>query len=148
MLIKFSLVAKPCPTLWKPMDCSSLGSSVHGISQTRKLEWVTIFFSRGSSWPRNWTHIYFIGSQFLTTEPPGKPYMLMLLLKNHSNPSSWLPLHLYASVSKCKWFWTNRSEHLPRECEWVATEIHKYNLKRKMDSSDNYRSLISVLQIV
>ena len=32
-----------------PMDCSLLGSSVHGISQARILEWVAIFFSRGSS---------------------------------------------------------------------------------------------------
>ena len=27
------LVAKSCPTLYNPMDCSPLGSSVHGISQ-------------------------------------------------------------------------------------------------------------------
>ena len=33
------------------MDCSLPGSSVHGISQVRILEWVTISFSRGSSPP-------------------------------------------------------------------------------------------------
>ena len=32
-----------------PMDCRPPGSSVHGISQTRILEWVAISFSRGSS---------------------------------------------------------------------------------------------------
>ena len=31
-----------------PMDCSTPGSSVHEISQVRILEWVDIFFSRGS----------------------------------------------------------------------------------------------------
>ena len=31
------------------MDCSLPGSSVHGISQTRILEWVAISFSRRSS---------------------------------------------------------------------------------------------------
>ena len=31
------------------MDCSLLGSSVHGIFQARILEWVAISFSRGSS---------------------------------------------------------------------------------------------------
>ena len=36
-----------------PMDCSSAGSSIHGISQTRILEWVAISFFRGSSPPRN-----------------------------------------------------------------------------------------------
>ena len=30
-------------------DCSPPGSSVHGILQARILEWVAIFFSRGSS---------------------------------------------------------------------------------------------------
>ena len=38
-----------CPTLCDPMDCSPSGSSVHGISQARILEWVAIPFSRGSS---------------------------------------------------------------------------------------------------
>ena len=32
-----------------PMDCSLPGSSVHGISQARILEWVAMSFSRGSS---------------------------------------------------------------------------------------------------
>ena len=31
-----------CPTLSNPMDCSLPGSSVHGISQARVLEWVAI----------------------------------------------------------------------------------------------------------
>ena len=37
------------------MDCSLPGSSLHGILQARVLEWVAISFSRGSSWPRDWT---------------------------------------------------------------------------------------------
>ena len=40
-----------------PMDCSPPGSSVHGISQARILEWVAISFSRGSSQPRDQTQI-------------------------------------------------------------------------------------------
>ena len=35
---------------FNPMDCSPQGSSTHGIFQTRVLEWVSISFSRGSSW--------------------------------------------------------------------------------------------------
>ena len=37
----------------------------HGISQVRILEWVAISFSRGSSWPRNWTCISCTGRQIL-----------------------------------------------------------------------------------
>ena len=38
-------VAHLCPTLCDPMDCSSPGSSVHGIFQARVLEWDAIAFS-------------------------------------------------------------------------------------------------------
>ena len=59
------LVAKSCPTLGDPMDCSPAGSSVHGISQARKLEWVAISFSRRSSWLRDRTQVSCIGRQVL-----------------------------------------------------------------------------------
>ena len=52
-----SEVTQSCPTLCDPLDCSLPGFSVHGILQARKLEWVTISFSRGSSWPRDWTQV-------------------------------------------------------------------------------------------
>ena len=38
-------VAQSCPTLSDPMDCSPPGSSTHGISQARVLEWGAIAFS-------------------------------------------------------------------------------------------------------
>ena len=38
-----------CDQLCNPMDCSPPGSSVYRILQARVLEWVAIFFSRGSS---------------------------------------------------------------------------------------------------
>ena len=34
-----------CLTLHDPTDCSRPGSSIHGISQARVLEWVAIAFS-------------------------------------------------------------------------------------------------------
>ena len=46
-----------CPTLCDPMDGSPPGSSVHGILQARILEWVAMPSSRGSSQPRDQTHI-------------------------------------------------------------------------------------------
>ena len=52
------------PTLCDPMDCSPPGSFVHGISQAKMLEWVTILFSRGSNldlWHCRWI--------FLPSEP-------------------------------------------------------------------------------
>ena len=36
----------------------------HGISKARILEWVAIFFSKGSSWPRDWTYVSCIAGRF------------------------------------------------------------------------------------
>ena len=49
--------AQLCPILCDSMDCSPLGSSVHGMFQARILEWVAICYSRGSFQPRDQTHI-------------------------------------------------------------------------------------------
>ena len=62
-------VAKSCPILCDSMDWSLPGSSVHGISQTTILEWIAISFSRGSSWPRDRTHVSCIGRQILYQPP-------------------------------------------------------------------------------
>ena len=55
---------------WYPMDCSPPGSSVHGISQARILEWIAISFSRGFSPGIKPQSLAFIGRLF-TTESPG-----------------------------------------------------------------------------
>ena len=39
-------IAQSCPTLCDSVDCSPLGSSVHGIFQARILEWAAISYSR------------------------------------------------------------------------------------------------------
>ena len=44
------LVAQLCPTLCNPIDCSPPGSSIHGISQARILEWVAIMDRQQNSW--------------------------------------------------------------------------------------------------
>ena len=48
------------------MDCGPPGSSVHGILQTRILEWVTIPFIRGSSWPRDQSQVSCTACRFFT----------------------------------------------------------------------------------
>ena len=53
------------PTLRNPMDCSPPGSSVHGILQARIPEWVAISSSRGSSQPRDQTHVSCTGRRIL-----------------------------------------------------------------------------------
>ena len=60
-------VAQLCLTLCDPMDCSSPGSSLHGIPQASILEWIAIPFSRGSYRPRNHTRVSCIARGFFTS---------------------------------------------------------------------------------
>ena len=57
------LVIQSRLTLCEPKDCSPPGSSVHGISQARILEWVAVSFSRGSSQPGDRTQVSCIATR-------------------------------------------------------------------------------------
>ena len=47
------MCAQSSLTLCNPMNCSPLGSSVHGMLQARILGWVAMLSSMGSSQPRD-----------------------------------------------------------------------------------------------
>ena len=49
-----------CLTRCDPMDHSPPGSTVHGILQTRILDWIAVLSSRGSSRPRDQTFISYV----------------------------------------------------------------------------------------
>ena len=61
-----------------PLDYSPPISSVHGISQARILEWITIPFSRGSSWPQNQTWVSCIAGRFFTIWATGETLFLRM----------------------------------------------------------------------
>ena len=78
------------------------------LLQARLLEWAAIP-SRGSSQPRDWTHVSFvscIAGRFFTAEPPGKPrlyiYMYLLFFKFFSHLGYyrvlWATVHGVARV--------------------------------------------------
>lgn len=50
-----SSVAESSPTLCDPVNGSPPGPPVHGMPRVRTLEWVAVWFSRGSSPPRGQT---------------------------------------------------------------------------------------------
>ena len=49
-----------------PMNCTPPASFVYGIFQARILKWIAMPFSRGSSWPRDWTWVSCIAGRFFT----------------------------------------------------------------------------------
>ena len=65
-----------CLILFDPFNHSQPSSFVHEVLPIRILEWVAISSSRGSSPPRDWTHIsciFCIAGGLYTAESPGKP---------------------------------------------------------------------------
>ena len=117
------LFAQLCLTLCDLMDCSLPGSSVHGILQTKILEWVAISFSRGSSWPRNWTHVSHTAGRFFTIWATRKalsiPYTIFIWLPN------WLSGKEYACQCRrhkrhlfCPWV-----GKIPWRREWLPTLV-------------------------
>ena len=92
-----SEVTQLCPTLCDPMDCCPPGSSVHGILQTRILEWVAISFSRGSAWPRNPTQVSRIAGSHFNLWATRK---LKCTINNNAPESSWNHTALPRSAEK------------------------------------------------
>ena len=71
-----------CLTLYNAMDCGLPGSSVHGILQARKLEWVVMLAFRESSRPRDWIHVSCIPAlqtDFLPLSHQGSPPLIYML---------------------------------------------------------------------
>ena len=65
--------------LCDPMEYSPPASSLHWIFKARILEWVLIPFSKGSSWPRDWTCVSCISKQVLYHRTTWEVYYPLLL---------------------------------------------------------------------
>ena len=96
-------VTQLCPTLCDPMDCNPLGSSFHGIFQTRILEQVAICYTRGSS--QLWDQTTYLVSpalagRFFTTMPPGKPRAHAVIAKQKKKPFHCVLEDLYNDPSQ------------------------------------------------
>ena len=72
------LATQSCLTVCDSTDCHPPGSSVHGISQARILEWVAISFSRGL--PNPWIEPQFpvLQAETLLSELLGKPIVVLI----------------------------------------------------------------------
>ena len=105
------------------MDCSLPGSSVHGISQSRILEWVAVSSSRGSSRPRDRTHISCIGRQILypwtTWETHwGKSSSHICRVTNlrvQTDSSTYTHTHTHTHTQNNTWLWESWTKLLRKK---------------------------------
>ena len=99
-----------CLTVCDPINCSPLGYSVHGTMQARILEWIAMPSSRGSSWPRERTHI-----SYLLWSP-------VLADRFFTFSATWEACKIKIKLNKF-------IEHLPfarqlPKCQWFKSESH------------------------
>ena len=139
------------------MDCSPPGSSVHGIFQVWRLEWVAISFSRRSSWPRDWTWVSWIVDRCFTIWATRE--VTSLAIRHRLSFASFVsgsyffffsPSLLSYKFKNCNWcqsqqilikFWENRRSetffwirfHLSTQLSWLALNRDNDNffLKRE-----------------
>ena len=118
-------VAQSCPSLCDLVDCSPPGSSVHGILQTRILEWVAISFSRGSSWPRDRTQVSHIAGRCFNLWATGKPSRQSQVFYNSNK-------HLCGTYNVERWTTSWVQE------QWQSPGLHPLNHLCKMQMCDSH----------
>ena len=108
------LAAQLCLTICSPMDCSPLGSSVHGI----QLEWVAMPFSKGSSQPRNRTQVSCIAGKFFTDWAMREA--LVSSTKHQKPLTVWIIIN-YGKLLK-RWEYQTISSVSWETCMWVTKQ--------------------------
>ena len=132
------------------MDCSLSGSSIHGILQARILEWVTILFSRRSSWyPGTEPRSPVLKADSLPSEPQRSPklstktelnlavleyyttfcfmshedFLLLLQFRNYHYKYSTL-IQMQKTSKKSSWFFP-MTQMLPVHCLYHGFLTHE-----------------------
>ena len=97
------------------MDCSSPGSSVHGILQVGILESVAISFSRGSSWLRNRTWVSCIADRFFTNWAKREAPSLCIRLQISSSSKDTSHIGLGPCLMTSFWLMTSAKIFSPNK---------------------------------
>ena len=118
-----------CLTLCNPMDCSLPGSSLHGIFQAIVLEWIAISFSRGSSWPRDWTRVSHIVDRRFTIWATREVQYREMECKSRKSRNTWSNRQIWPWSTE--WSRAKAKRVLPRE----STGHRKHPLPRTQEKT-------------
>ena len=122
-----------CLTLGDTMDCSLPGSSVHGILQATILEWVAMPSFRGSSQPRDQTHVSWVSytvGEFFTTETLGKPILKKTEQQKYKNSGEFLNKVLKSSLTEEESGWNQPWDFIVRHMDLMSNSIRNESHSR------------------
>ena len=110
-----------CPTLCDPTDASPPGSSVPGILQARKLEWVAISFSNAGKWKvkvKSLSRVRLLATPWTATHqaPPSMGFSRQEYWSGVPLPS---PLMHARSLQVCLTLWD------PMNCSPQGSPVHE-----------------------
>ena len=92
-----------------------------GILQARILGWAAIPFSRGSSQPRDQTHVSCLAGGFFTTEPPGKAFSSLVNNKASKHSPRQVRHTFSRQTQPCLDSCRPHNRTLPQTPEWRPT---------------------------
>ena len=128
------------------MDCSLPGSSVHGISQTRILEWVAISSSRGLPDPGIKPALpasTALAGRFLTTVPLGKPNKWYALSLSRSHTHSHIDMLLMFKTWICECVCVYACVYLHSLQQWLGPQQVRNSRRRRERASKGKSSKAS-----
>ena len=135
-----ALVTKSCRMLCDPVDCSSPGSSDHGILQAKILEWVAISFSRESSWPRDQTPSPTSWADSLPSEPLGEAPEVPAEFPQDVSPSKFLWEKKHLNEWSCYVIW-----RVSTFIKTIVSQIGAFDLPFSSQPEDGVLKLALVL---
>ena len=138
------------------MDGSLPGSSVHGILQARILEysgvgcqvileWVAVPFSRGSSQPRDQTHVSCvscIAGRFLLLSHRERPSLFECVCVRVCVYCVWVCVYIYAYISICHIFFFHAADNGHFACFSVSINVN--SATGNTGEHVSFRSMISL----
>ena len=144
------LVTQLCSTLCDPMDCGLPGSSIHGISQARVLEWFAISYSSRYSWPRNWTFLGLLHWGQILYRLSWSYVFMMIKIKDCSQnmcPDFREQTHILA-LPVMRWVIQEsfRFSSVSRWWRWLAqrTEVQSHEMRRSTQQKAQWGLIIFV----
>ena len=139
------------PNICDPMDYSPPGSSVHGVSQAGKLEWVVVSFSRGSFWPRDWNCLLPWQADSLSLSRQGSLFLslstnffLKLIPHFDLDNGGLYVLEVSFPLKLCKVLYTVGA---PWMSEWVRFAAANWKWKIISTSAQKWKCICSIFSI-